>query len=153
LAVSILAVNAAMMLNPAVAITAGMIALGVAVVAAYKKFEGFRNVVRVVVNSVAGYLESLINGFIKVINVAIRAVNIFKPGKGFSTIDPVKLGRIAAPAAPVAPADLGRNGSTNIAERNMNATINVYGGDPNQVVAALRTYMQRNGSVPIRVTN
>jgi hypothetical protein len=40
--------------------------------------------VRVVVNSVAGYLESLINGFIKVINVAIRAVNIFKPGKGFA---------------------------------------------------------------------
>jgi phage-related minor tail protein len=34
-----------------------------------------------------------------------------------------------------------------------NITINVNGGDPNAVVAALRTYMQRNGSVPIRVTN
>lgn len=45
LAISILAVNAAMMLNPAIAITAGIVALGVAIVAAYKKFEGFRNVV------------------------------------------------------------------------------------------------------------
>lgn len=39
LAGSILAVNAAMMLNPAVAITAGIIALGVAVVAAYKNLR------------------------------------------------------------------------------------------------------------------
>ena len=45
LAVSILAVNAAMLLNPAIAITAGIVALGAAVVVAYKKFEGFRNVV------------------------------------------------------------------------------------------------------------
>ena len=33
-----------------------------------------------------------------------------------------------------------------------NITINVNGGDPNAVVAALRTYMLRNGSVPIRVS-
>jgi hypothetical protein len=31
-------------------------------------------------------------------------------------------------------------------------TINVNGGDPNAVVAALRTYMRQNGSVPIRVS-
>ena len=31
-------------------------------------------------------------------------------------------------------------------------TINVNGGDPNQVVAALRRYMQLNGSVPIRTS-
>jgi hypothetical protein len=33
-----------------------------------------------------------------------------------------------------------------------NITINVNGGDPNAVVAALRRYMQVNGSVPIRTT-
>lgn len=33
-----------------------------------------------------------------------------------------------------------------------NVTINVSGGDPNAVVAALRSYMQRNGSVPIRTS-
>jgi hypothetical protein len=32
-------------------------------------------------------------------------------------------------------------------------TIHVNGGDPNAVVAALRTYMRQNGSVPIRVGN
>jgi predicted ThiF/HesA family dinucleotide-utilizing enzyme len=34
-----------------------------------------------------------------------------------------------------------------------NVTINVNGGDPNAVVAALRTYMRQNGSVPIRTSN
>jgi hypothetical protein len=34
-----------------------------------------------------------------------------------------------------------------------NVTIHVNGGDPNAVVAALRTYMRQNGSVPIRVGN
>lgn len=33
-----------------------------------------------------------------------------------------------------------------------NVVINVNGGDPNAVVAALRRYMQMNGSVPIRTT-
>jgi phosphotransferase system HPr-like phosphotransfer protein len=33
-----------------------------------------------------------------------------------------------------------------------NITINVQGADPNAVVDALRTYMFRNGSVPIRVS-
>jgi hypothetical protein len=32
-----------------------------------------------------------------------------------------------------------------------NVTINVQGADPNAVVDALRTYMFRNGSVPITV--
>jgi phosphotransferase system HPr-like phosphotransfer protein len=33
-----------------------------------------------------------------------------------------------------------------------NITVNVNGGDPQQVVNALRRYMQLNGSVPIRVS-
>jgi hypothetical protein len=33
-----------------------------------------------------------------------------------------------------------------------NVTINVNGGDPQQVVDALRRYQQLNGSVPIRVS-
>lgn len=39
------------------------------------------------------------------------------------------------------------------AVRPTNVNINVNGGDPNAVVAALRTYMQANGSVPIKTTN
>lgn len=37
--------------------------------------------------------------------------------------------------------------------KTSSVTINVNGGDPNAVVAALRSYMQANGSVPIRTTN
>jgi hypothetical protein len=150
LAASILAVNAAMMLNPAVAITAGIIALGVAIVAAYKKFEGFRNVVRVVVNAIAGYFEFMINGWIKAINLVIYGINLLKPGKDIKALQEITIGRMAEP---VEPADLGRNGSTNVAERNNNVNINVYGGDPNQVVEALRSYMRQNGSVPIKVSD
>jgi hypothetical protein len=36
---------------------------------------------------------------------------------------------------------------------NGGVTINVNGGDPNAVVAALRTYMRQNGSVPIKTSN
>jgi hypothetical protein len=150
LAASILAVNAAMMLNPAVAITAGIIALGVAIVAAYKKFEGFREVVRTVVNFVAAYVEGMANGFIKAINIVIAGINLLKPGKDIKALQEISIGRMAEP---VAPSDPGVNGSANIAERNTNVNINVYGGDPNQVVEALRSYMRQNGSVPIKVSN
>jgi hypothetical protein len=150
LAASILAVNAVMLLNPAVAITAGIIALGAAIVVAYKKFEGFRDVVRVVVNSIAGYFEFMINGWIKAINLIIYGLNLLKPGKDIKMLQEITIGRMSEP---VAPSDPGVNGSANIAERNNNVTINVNGGDPNAVVSALRAYMRTNGSVPIKVSN
>jgi phage-related protein len=62
LAISILAVNAAMMLNPAIAVTAAIVALGVAIVVAYKKFEGFRNVVDTVFNAVKAAINFGIDG-------------------------------------------------------------------------------------------
>ena len=150
LAGSILAVNAAMMLNPAVAITAGILALGAAVIYAYRKFEGFRDVVRTVINAVASYVEGFVNAFIKGINVVIYGINLVKPGKDIKALQEISIGRMAEP---VEAADLGRNGSANVAERNNNVTINAYGGDPNQVVQALQSYMRQNGSVPIKVSN
>jgi hypothetical protein len=150
LAGSILAVNAAMMLNPAVAITAGILALGAAVIYAYKKFEGFREVVRTVVNFVAGYVEAMANGWIKAINLVIYGINLLKPGKDIKALQEITIGRMAEP---VEPSDPGRYGSANIAERNNNVNISVYGGDPNQVVEALRSYMRQNGSVPIKVSD
>jgi phage-related protein len=150
LAGSILAVNAVMLLNPAVAITAGIVALGAAIVIAYKKFEGFRDVVRTVVNAVAGYFEFMINGWIKAVNLIIYGINLLKPGKDIKMLQEISIGRMSEP---VAPSDPGVNGSANLAERNNNVNINVYGGDPNQVVAALRSYMRQNGSVPIKVSN
>ena len=103
---------------------------------------------RVVVNAVAAYVENFVNAFIKGINLVIRGINLVKPGKDIAMLQEIKLGRMAEP---VEAADLGRNGSANAVENN--AVINVYGGDPNQVVEALRSYMRQNGSVPIKVSN
>ena len=160
LAVSILAVNAAMLLNPAVAITAAVIALGVAVVMAYKKFEGFRTVVKAVVNGVLGYIETLANVWITAINLIIKAANLV-PGVNIKTIGNISLPRMggepgAAPGihdsgpgmtqAPDLPSnDRGMGGM------GANVTINVQGADPQAVVRALQTYVRTSGPVPVNI--
>jgi hypothetical protein len=181
MAASIVAVNAAMALNPAVLITAGIIALGVALVMAYKRFDTFRAVVQSVANGVAGYFEFIANAYIKMINLVIRGINLIKPGKDIGQIGQVSFGRLGG--------DDGGNGGANPAGLDYKAmatggivtsptfaligeagpeavipldkmggmgggvTINVNGGDPQAVVQALRTYMRQNGSVPIKVSN
>jgi prepilin signal peptidase PulO-like enzyme (type II secretory pathway) len=55
-------------------------------------------------------------------------------------------------AGPEAVVPLSRAGEFGMGGGN-NVTIHVNGGDPQAVVAALRTYMRQNGSVPIRVSN
>jgi hypothetical protein len=141
-----------MLVSPVVAFTASIVALGVAIVYLNKKFEGFRDVVRTVVNGVATYIEDLVNLFVLGINAIIKGINLLKPGKDIKMLQEISIGRIAEPVA-VAPSDPGANGSANAVERDNNISINVYGGDPNQVVAALRSYMRQNGSVPIRVAS
>ena len=179
LAASIVLVNAAMALNPAVLITAGIVALGVALVMAYKKFDTFRAVVNAVVNQVARNFEFMANAFITMINVVIKGINLIKPGKDIGTLGQVSLGRLGG-------GDSGADGGANPAGLDYKAmatggivtsptfaligeagpeaviplskmgglgggvTINVNGGDPQSVVDALRRYMQVNGSVPIR---
>ena len=153
LAVATLAVNAAMALNPAVLITAGIVALGVALVVAYKKFETFGAVVRTVVNGVSDYFEFMANGFIKVINLIIKGINLVKPGKDIPSLGEISIGHMNAPSVDTPSTSLeniGRAGSAERAESNV--TINVNGGDPNAVVNALRAYMRQNGNVPIRTS-
>jgi hypothetical protein len=182
LAASIVLVNAAMALNPAVLITAGIVALGVALVMAYKKFDTFRAVVNAVVNQVARNFEVMANAFITMINVVIKGINLIKPGKDIGTLGQVSLGRLGG-------GDSGADGGANPAGLDYKAmatggivtsptfaligeagpeaviplskmgglgggvTINVNGGDPQSVVDALRRYMQVNGSVPIRTVS
>jgi hypothetical protein len=182
LAASIVLVNAAMALNPAVLITAGIVALGVALVMAYKKFDTFRAVVNAVVNQVARNFEFMANAFITMINVVIKGINLIKPGKDIGTLGQVSLGRLGG-------GDSGADGGANPAGLDYKAmatggivtsptfaligeagpeaviplskmgglgggvTINVNGGDPQSVVDALRRYMQVNGSVPIRTVS
>ena len=111
LAASVVLVNAAMALNPVVLITAGIIALGVALVVAYKKFDTFGNVVRTVVNGVAGYFEFMANAYIKMINLVIKGINLIKPGKDISPIGSVSFGRLGGDGAP---AGDGGNGFGNL---------------------------------------
>jgi hypothetical protein len=174
-ALAITAVNLAMALNPFTAIAAGIALLVVGVVAAYKKFETFRNVVKTVVNGVAAYFEFVANAWVTAINLIIRGINLVKPGKDIPSVGPISIGRmgdaeetgraLAVPAmaqggivtsptlaligeaGPEAVVPLDRMG-----QMSGGVTINVHGGDPNAVVDALRRYMRQNGSVPIRVS-
>ena len=160
LAVSILAVNAAMLLNPAVLITAGIVALGVAVVAAYKKFEGFRTVVKLVVNGILGYVETMVNGFIKAINIIIKGLNLV-PGVNIKTIGNISLPRMggepgaapgihdSGPGMTQAP-DLASN-DRGMGGMGANVTINVQGADPQAVVTALQRYVRTSGPVPVNI--
>jgi hypothetical protein len=181
LAASVVLVNAAMALNPVVLITAGIIALGVALVVAYKKFDTFGNVVRTVVNGVAGYFEFMANAYIKMINLVIKGINLIKPGKDIGTLGEVSFGRLGGDSAPAGDGGNGFGNLTKMATGGIvtsptmaligeagpeaviplnkangigsNVTINVNGGDPQAVVNALRTYMRQNGSIPIKVSN
>jgi ElaB/YqjD/DUF883 family membrane-anchored ribosome-binding protein len=177
-AVAITAVNFAMALNPFSAIAAGIALLVVAVVAAYKKFETFRNVVRSVVNGVLTYFETVANAWIKTANLIIRGLNLIKPGKDIPSIPEVSFGRMgggesgegrgAGLAVPAMAAGgvvtsptlalIGEAGPEAVIPLSrmgdMGSTtyqINVHGGDPNAVVDALRRYMFQNGAVPIKV--
>jgi phage-related tail protein len=182
MAASIMLVNAAMALNPVVLITAGVIALGVALVMAYKKFDTFRAVINYVVNSVASNFEFMANAFITMINLVIRGINLIKPGKDIGSLGRISLGRIGDESnggdtgsirgfeafanggiiTQPTLALMGEKGPEMVvpltgpnagAGMGGGVTINVNGGDPNAVVAALRTYMRQNGSVPIKISN
>ena len=120
LAVSILAVNAAMALNPAIAITAGIIALGIAVVAAYKKFETFRTIVNGVLNGISKVIETFVNIFITGINAVIRAANVL-PGVDIATIGKVDFGSIGGQAPELSSNDRGMGGA---AGQSVNVIVN-----------------------------
>ena len=94
LTASVVALNVAMALNPAVFITAGIIALGVALGVAYKKFDTFRAVVNAMVNQMAYNFELLANVFIRNVNLVIKGINLIKPGKDIGTLGQISIGRI-----------------------------------------------------------
>ena len=183
IALSIMAINTAMALNPIGLIIIGIGALIAALAIAYTKFEGFRDIVRIVINQIASNFEFMANAFITMINVVIKGINLIKPGKDIGSLGQISLGRmgvggggggggganpagldykamatggvVTSPtfaligeAGPEAVIPLDKMGSM-----GGGVTINVNGGDPNAVVAALRTYMRQNGSVPIKTSN
>ena len=178
------AFNLVMSLNPIALVVIAIVALIAGLVLAYKKFEGFRNivdsvfsviqtVVSVSIGVIKGYFETLygfykgiFNGIASLWNNTIGKLSFKVPswvpglgGKGFDVpnIPMLAEGGIVTSATlamigekgpeAVIPLDrMGQMGGNNV-------TINVNGGDPNAVVAALRTYMRQNGSVPIKTNN
>ena len=178
LAVAILAVNAAMALNPVTLITAGIIALGVGIFAAYKKFEPFRDIVDAIfggikfwINEVTipsfklllGVAKTIFNGIATIWNNTFGKLSFNIPswipgigGKGFDVPNIPMMAEGGIVNAPTL-ALIGESGPEAVVPLGRGGgmgggvTINVNGGDPNAVVDALRRYMQVNGSVPIKV--
>jgi hypothetical protein len=174
-AAAIVATNIAMALNPFSLIAIGVALLVAGLVVAYKKFEWFSTGVKAVINGIITVFETFANGWIKVINAVIKGYNALPllPDIGF--INEISLGRVggdsasvssginvpkmasggivnsptlamigeAGPEAVIPLSKMGQMGGTN------NITINVNGGDPNQIVLALQRYVRSNGPVPI----
>jgi len=135
-------------------------------------FDGIKAGFAGVVTAVSGYVNGLVavykglfNGIASVWNNTVGKLSFKFPGwvpivggKGFDVPNIPMLangGIVNSPtlamigeAGPEAVIPLNRAGSL-----GNNITINVNGGDPNAVVAALRTYMRQNGSIPIRTSN
>jgi len=133
LALSTLALNAAMAVNPFVLMAAGIVAVAVAMnklADAAEKIKGIGGIAAKIIGSIAlpGFAGQLVGNAIE----RIKGDNA--PGITPST----------------SAGNIGRAGSAERAESNV--TINVNGGDPNAVVNALRAYMRQNGNVPIRTS-
>jgi hypothetical protein len=128
-------------------------------------FDGIGGAFKGVINAVISAMEKGLNFAIKGLNIILDGIDkAAGPWVNFGTIPDVKLPRLAeggittgptiamiGEAGPEAIIPLDRLGGMGIGGGNV--TINVNGGDPQQVVNALRRYMQVNGSVPIRVSS
>ena len=96
IALSILAVNTAMALNPfgLIAVGIGLLVTGIGI--AYTKFEGFRNLVRNVVNGLSDYFEFMANNWIKATNILIKGINLISPFKDIPPMGSVSFGKMGA---------------------------------------------------------
>jgi hypothetical protein len=74
-AAAIVVTNIAMALNPFSLIAAGIALLVVALVAAYNKFEWFRDGINGIVNTITGFFTGMVNAAIGAVNAIISAYN------------------------------------------------------------------------------
>jgi hypothetical protein len=137
-------------------------------------FDGIKTGFGVVVDAVTGYVKTLVgiykalfNGIASVWNNTVGKLSFKIPGwvpgiggAGFDVPDIPMLANGGIVNSPTL-AMIGEKGpeavvpltGNNTPSMGNNITINVNGGDPNAVVAALRNYMRQNGAIPIRITN
>jgi len=128
-------------------------------------FDGIGGAFKGVINAVISAMEKGLNFAIKGLNTILDGIDkAAGPWVNFGSIPEVKLPRLAEGGITTGPtiAMIGEKGPEAIIPLDRlggmgigggNVTINVNGGDPQQVVNALRRYMQTNGSVPIRVSS
>ena len=176
LAASFTAIQVASGLIVFTAIIAGLIL-------AYNKFEWFRDGVKSVFSfigtaitgsvefikgyfsTVLGFYKAMFNGIATIWNSTFGKLKFSIPswvpglgGKGFDVPDIPMLAQGGIVSSPTL-AMIGEAGPEavipldKIGTMGTNVTIHVNGGDPNAVVAALRTYMRQNGSIPIKINN
>ena len=121
--------------------------------------------VKLAIDGVATVFKTLFNGIAKLWNNTIGKLSFKVPdwvpkfgGKGFDVPDIPMLAEGGIVTGPTL-AMIGERGPEAVIPLDRyngggggNVTINVNGADPQAVVNALRTYMFRNGSVPIRVS-
>jgi len=137
-------------------------------------FNGIKAGFAGVVTAVSGYVNGLVavykglfNGIASVWNNTVGKLSFKIPswvpgigGAGFDVPDIPMLANGGIVSSPTL-AMIGERGpeavvpltGSNSPSLGNSVTINVNGGDPNAVVAALRSYMRQNGAIPIRTTN
>jgi hypothetical protein len=151
-AAAIVATNIAMALNPFSLIAAGIALLIVSLVAAYNKFEWFRDGVNAIVNTITGFFAGMVNAAINAVNAIISAYNaipLLPDIPKAPTISVPKLGGSATTARPAA----GRMGIPRMAEGGIvsSPTLALIGeAGPEAVVPLDR--MATGGGVTINVT-
>jgi hypothetical protein len=179
-AAAIVVTNIAMALNPFSLIAAGVALLVVALVAAYNKFEWFRDGINAIVNTVIGFFAGMVNAAIGAVNAIISAYNSIPllpdipkaptipvpqlGGQAASTVVAKKIPRLAEGGIVNSPtlALIGEAGPEAVVPLDrMNTgggvTINVTGGLSTSaeigesVVNALRAYSRSAGPLQLQV--
>jgi hypothetical protein len=149
-AAAIVATNIAMALNPFSLIAAGIALLIVGLVAAYNKFEWFRDGINLIVNTVIGFFAGMVNAAIGAVNAIISAYNsipLLPDIPKAPTVPVPQLGRTANTPAP------GRMSIPRLAEGGIvsSPTLALIGeAGPEAVVPLDR--MQTGGGITINVT-
>jgi hypothetical protein len=149
-AAAIVVTNIAMALNPFSLIAAGVALLVVALVAAYNKFEWFRDGINAIVNTVIGFFAGMVNAALGAVNAIISAYNaipLLPDIPKAPTINVPKLGgnETARPAA-------GRMGIPRFADGGivMGPTLALVGEKSPEAIIPLNKMNQ--GGVTINVT-
>jgi len=126
-------------------------------------FDGIGGAFKGVINAVISAMEKGLNFAIKGLNIILDGIDkAAGPWVNFGTIPDVKLPRLAEGGITTGPtiAMIGERGPEAVIPLDRlgkmgmggaNITVNVNGGDPNAVVAALQQYIRDRGALPITV--